>query len=134
MTSPVSASPVGPSPVGLEAGLTVDPLFLGVTRPPMCYGVTYLGIVVIIVLTMELFLLTRNLLTLLLVIPLHGLCRLLCARDARIFDLLFLAARTRLPGWLAGARRWQSSSYAPLSLRRRTRVRELPRPILERAP
>lgn len=121
------------SPVSVEAGLTVDPLFLGATRPPMRYGVTYLGIVVIVVLTMEVFLLTRNLLTLLIVLPLHGLCRLLCARDARIFDLLFLAMRTRVPGWLAGARTWRASSYCPLVLPRSCQ-RALPVPILERAP
>lgn len=120
------------SSVSLDASLIVDPLFLGATRPPMRYGVTYLGIVVIVALTMELFLLTRNLLTLLVIAPLFGVCRLLCARDARIFDLLFLAGRTRLPGWLAGARTWKASSYAPLCLPRKSRARDLPVAILER--
>ena len=35
---------------------------------------------------MEAFLLTRNLLTLLVCVPIHGVCALLCARDPRFFD------------------------------------------------
>ena len=61
-------------------GLTVDPLFVGATRPPMRWGVTYSALLVNGVLTMEIFLLTKNLLTLLLAAPIHGVCALLCAR------------------------------------------------------
>src|SRR5205814_3444786 len=62
------------------------------------------------------FLLTKNLLTLGLALPVHGLCALLCARDARFFDLALLWGRTRIPALLANARFWRSSSYTPLSL------------------
>ena len=44
--------------------LAVDPLFVGATRPPMRWGVTYTALLVNLVVTMEVFLLTRNLLTL----------------------------------------------------------------------
>jgi len=64
--------------------------------------------------TMEAFLLTRNLLTLLLCAPIHGVCALLCARDARFFDLVLLWARTRLPALFANLRIWKASSYCPL--------------------
>jgi type IV secretory pathway VirB3-like protein len=37
---------------------------------------------------MEVFLVTRNLFTLLLCLPIHGLCALLCAHDARFFALI----------------------------------------------
>ena len=49
-----------------NAGLTADPLFVGATRPPMRWGVTYTALLLNLVFTMEMFLLTRNLLTLLL--------------------------------------------------------------------
>lgn len=100
----------------MNQGLTADPLFVGATRPPMRWGVTYSALLVNGVLTMEIFLLTKNLLTLLLAAPIHGVCALLCARDARFFDLAFLWGRTRIPALLANARFWKSSSYSPLTL------------------
>jgi type IV secretion system protein VirB3 len=99
-----------------NAGLTADPLFVGATRPPMRWGVTYSALLVNGVVTMEIFLLTKNLLTLLLAAPIHGVCALLCARDARFFDLALLWGRTRIPALLANARFWRSSSYSPLAL------------------
>jgi len=95
-------------------GLTVDTLFVGATRPPMRWGVTYSALLFNMVITLEGFLLTKNLLALLLCAPIHGLSLLLCSRDARYFDLLLLAARTRLPAYCANWRYWRSSSYSPL--------------------
>ncbi|MDP8985891.1 MAG: VirB3 family type IV secretion system protein [Pseudomonadota bacterium] len=97
-------------------GLSVDPLFVGATRPPMRWGVTYSALLFNMVFTMEAFLLTKNLLTLLLSAPIHGVCMLLCARDARFFDLILLWARTRLPALFANYRVWNASSYCPLVL------------------
>jgi len=82
----------------------------------MRWGVTYSALLVNGVFTMEVFLLTKNLLTLALAFPIHGICALLCARDARFFDLLLLWGRTRIPALLANARFWKSSSYSPLLL------------------
>ncbi|MEQ1935107.1 MAG: VirB3 family type IV secretion system protein, partial [Fimbriimonadaceae bacterium] len=45
-----------------NAGLTADPLFVGATRPPMRWGVTYAALLFNLVFTMEAFLLTKNLL------------------------------------------------------------------------
>ncbi len=97
-------------------GLTVDPLFVGATRPPMRWGVTYSALLFNMVFTLEAFLLTKNLLALLLCLPIHGVCMLLCARDARFFDLVLLWARTRLPALFANYRVWRASSYSPLAL------------------
>jgi type IV secretion system protein VirB3 len=97
-------------------GLIADPLFVGATRPPMRWGVTYSALLFNMVFTMEAFLLTKNLLTLLLCAPIHGVCMLLCARDARFFDLVLLWARTRLPALFANLRLWKASSYSPLAL------------------
>jgi type IV secretion system protein VirB3 len=99
-----------------NAGLTADPLFVGATRPPMRWGVTYSALLFNMVFTLEAFLLTRNLLLLLVCAPIHGVCALLCARDARFFDLLLLWGRTRLPALLANLRLWKASSYSPLTL------------------
>ena len=97
-------------------GLAADPLFVGVTRPPMRWGVTYAALLFNMVFVMESFLLTKNLLTLLLCLPIHGVCMLLCARDARFFDLMLLWARTRIPAIFANWRLWRASSYSPLML------------------
>ena len=99
-----------------NAGLIADPLFVGATRPPMRWGVTYAALLFNMVTTMEVFLVTRNLLTLLLCVPIHGVCALLCARDARFFDLLLMWGRTRLPALVGSLRFWKASSYSPLTL------------------
>ena len=99
-----------------NSGLIADPLFVGATRPPMRWGVTYSALLFNMVSTMEVFLLTKNLLTMLLCAPIHGVCLLLCARDARFFDLVLLWARTRLPALFANLRVWKASSYCPLIL------------------
>lgn len=99
-----------------NAGLTADVLFVAVTRPPMRWGVTFSAILINLVFTMEVFLLTKNLLTLLIAIPIHGVCALLCARDARFFDLILLWARTRMPSYFTNFWVWRASSYSPLTL------------------
>jgi type IV secretion system protein VirB3 len=80
----------------------------------MRWGVTYAALLFNLVFTMEAFLLTQNLLVLGIALPIHGLSALLCARDARVFDLLLLSARTRVPALLANARYWRASSVSPL--------------------
>jgi type IV secretion system protein VirB3 len=97
-------------------GLTADPLFVGATRPPMRWGVTYSALLFNLVFTMELFLLTKNLLTLFSCLLVHALCALLCSRDARFFDLVLLWGRTRLPAVFGNLRFWKASSYSPLAI------------------
>jgi type IV secretion system protein VirB3 len=80
----------------------------------MLWGVTYSAVMLNAMCIMELFLLTKNLLILLLAAPIHGVCMLLCARDARFFDLVLLWGRTRLPAFFANLRFWKASSYSPL--------------------
>ena len=118
----------------LNPGLIADPLFVGATRPPMRWGVTYSALLFNMVFTLETFLLTKNLLLLLVCGPILGICMLLCARDARFFDLVLLWARTRLPALFANFRIWKASSYCPLALdlpnrsgRRRSETRDAPK-------
>jgi type IV secretion system protein VirB3 len=94
----------------------------------MRFGVTYVAMLMNLVFTMEAFLLTKNLLTLLLALPIHGVCALLCVRDARYFDLLLLWGKTRLFGHFSTLKFWRGASCSPLVLdlpdiagRRRTR-------------
>ena len=109
------------SQTGRNTGLTADAVFLGATRPPMKWGVTYSALLLNMVFTMEVFVLTKNLLTLLLALPIHGLSALLCARDPRVFDLAFLWCRTRLPMLAGNYLLWRAGSYSPLAL-------DLPKP------
>jgi type IV secretion system protein VirB3 len=104
------------TPITPATGLRTESLFVGATRPPMRWGVTYAALLFNLVFTMEAFLLTKNLLTLLLSMPIHGICALLCARDPRFFDLVLLWGRTRMPALLANMRIWKASSYSPLTL------------------
>lgn len=99
-----------------NAGVTADPLFVGATRPPMRFGVTYAALLVNLVVTMEAFLLTKNLLVLLIAVPIHGVCALLCARDPRYFDLLRVWVQTRLLAYFGSLRYWRGASYSPLAL------------------
>lgn len=95
-------------------GIREDPLFAGVTRPAMAMGVTYSALLINGMTTVELFLLTKNLLWILVCIPIHGIFWLVCKNDARFFDLLFLWGRTRGPGLLGNVRFWKANSYSPL--------------------
>ena len=101
---------------GRNSGLITDPLFVAVTRPPMRWGVTFSALLVNMVFTMEVFLLTKNLLTLLVAVPIHGLCALLCLKDARYFDLILVWGRTGLPAYVRNVRVWKGSGYSALSI------------------
>ena len=97
-------------------GLAADVLFVAATRPPTRWGVPYLALLINMVVTMEIFLLVKNPLILLLAIPIHGVCMLLCSRDARFFELGILWAQTRMPALARNFRMWKGNSYSPLTL------------------
>lgn len=95
-------------------GVVLDPLFVGVTRPAMALGVTYSALLLNGVMTVEMFLLTKNLLWLLIWFPVHGIFLLVCKNEPRFFDLLMLWGRTRGPGLMSNVRYWKANSYSPL--------------------
>jgi type IV secretion system protein VirB3 len=97
-------------------GLTADVLFVAATRPPMRWGAPYIAILINVVVTMEVFLAVQNPLVLLLMVPVHGVCALLCARDARFFELAQLWMQTRMLGLLGNALAWKGATYSPLPL------------------
>jgi type IV secretion system protein VirB3 len=102
--------------VDRNAGLIADPLFIGATRPPMRWGITYSALLLNGMVTLEAFLITKNLLWLSIWIPIHFVCYALCLHDARFFDLLFIWVRTRGPGWMANVPLWKANTYSPLRL------------------
>jgi len=91
--------------------LRVDPLFLGMTRPPMALGVTFSSFVLNVVATTIAFLAASDLRAFLLFVPIHGLAYLLCLRDPRIFELLFVRAAKTPP--IPNSGFWRAKSYAP---------------------
>ena len=97
-------------------GLVANPLFVAATRPPTRWGVPYLALLVNGVVTMEVFLMVKNPLIVLLALPVHGICMLLCAREARFFELGLLWAQTRMPGLIGNVRIWRGNTYSPLIL------------------
>ncbi|RYH50967.1 MAG: type IV secretion system protein VirB3 [Alcaligenaceae bacterium] len=98
-------------------GIVADPLFIGMTRPPMVWGVTYSAMMFNIILTAESFIVTKNLVWLLAFMPIHGVLYLVCVYEPRFFELLQQWGGTRLPAILRGnVRFWKANSYCPLSI------------------
>lgn len=98
-------------------GLVADTLFVGMTRPTMLWGVTYSAMIVNLVVTVEAFIVTKNLAWLLAFAPIHGLFYLVCLFEPRFFDLLQLWGRTRALALLGGnLRLWRAASHSPLLL------------------
>src|SRR5258706_16098143 len=89
----------------------------------MALGVTYGAALGNGMVTVELFLLTRNLLALLVCLPIHGMLWILCAVEPRFFELLLLHLRTRR-GRRASRAVWRASTYAPAPFRPPSRTRE----------
>lgn len=98
-------------------GITVDILLVGMTRPPMKWGVTYAGLVLNVMLTMEIFIITKNLVWLLAFLPIHGLLYALCLYEPMFFDLLQVWGRTRFfPKLMGIINFWGANSYSPLPI------------------
>lgn len=80
----------------------------------MTLGVPYVAVLGNALVALELFLVTRNLLWLLVAAPIHLATFLVCVSEPRFFDLVkvWLVARSRARFRRAG--RWGAVSYAPL--------------------
>jgi type IV secretion system protein VirB3 len=97
------------------AGVVADPLFVAMTRPAMAWGVPYSALVVNAMVTIELFVSAKNLVLLLVCVPVHGLFWLLCLREPRFFELAQLWGRTRGGSVLGNLLFWGANSYSPLT-------------------
>jgi type IV secretion system protein VirB3 len=104
----------------ITTGIIADTLFVAVTRPAMAFGVPYGALLVTALLTLEAFLVTRNLLTLLLALPLHATSWLLCLAEPRFFDLITVWGTTRARAGFKGRRAGRIVTYGPFAPRPRT--------------
>jgi type IV secretion system protein VirB3 len=94
-----------------NGGVIADTLFTGVTRPALALGVPYAALLLNALVTLELFLVTRNLVSLLVCIPLHGLAWLACLAEPRFFELLAVWGTVRARGGFGASRPWHAHSY-----------------------
>lgn len=88
-----------------------DPIFAALTRPQMIGGVTYGYAVFNLILSIELFLITKSFWVLPAAAIVHGIGYLGCLREPRFFDLWI--ARARHAPRVRNRRFWRANSYAP---------------------
>lgn len=92
-----------------------DPLFVGLTRPAMLFGVPYGACVAEGILAMCLFLATSNPFYLLVVLPSHAILYLVSAHDPGIFSSIEVWAKT--VGRCRNRRFWRAASFSPTATR-----------------
>jgi type IV secretion system protein VirB3 len=88
-----------------------DPVFLGLTRPAMFWGVTHSFFVINLIVCLIGFLAAHSWLAVLLAAPIHGLGYLACLSDARVFDLAYI--RASKCSRCTNRRFWGATSYDP---------------------
>jgi type IV secretion system protein VirB3 len=98
-------------------------LFVGMTRPAMALGVPYVAVLGNALVTLELFLVTRNLLWLCAAGPIHLATLLVCVSEPRFFELLQVWVVARQRARFRRASRWGAVSYGPLPARMRPEFR-----------
>jgi len=91
--------------------MSADPLFLGMTRPALIWGVPFGAFVLNVVVSTIAFLVATDLRGFLIAPVVHALAYLLCLRDIRIFEILAVRAAATPP--VPNARFWRAKSYAP---------------------
>ena len=86
-----------------------DPLFIGMTRPPMIAGVTftYMGINAFAVFI--LFTLTANPLHLLLFLPFHAVGYAVCLKDPQMLDIMLM--KIQKSAGVPNRQYWSGISY-----------------------
>jgi type IV secretion system protein VirB3 len=82
--------------------LQADPLFLGLARPPMIAGVSYMYFVANAMITMVLFINTKSFTAFLVGIVIHGFGYLLCMREPRAVELWMLKLSRGFLSWNRG--------------------------------
>lgn len=97
-------------------GIDLDALYVGPTRPTTIAGVTWPAVVLNIIVTIETFVWTHNLLWLLIFVPIHGLCYLICLNDPRTFELLALWGQTKGQAVFNNLRYWHAATASPLEI------------------
>ena len=92
--------------------LTTDTVFVGCTRPTLVWGVTYEAFLVNATVTGIVFLAMGNIFYMLMCLPIHAICYLVCINEPRQFELISLWMKTK--GRNMNRRTWKGSSYSAL--------------------
>ena len=91
--------------------LVSDPIFAALTQPQMIGGVTYKYAVFNLIVTIEMFMITKSFWTLLLAPVIHAVGYLGCLKEPRFFDMWITRAsrcpRVRNFGF------WRANAYRP---------------------
>jgi len=99
-----------------EALITVEPLFVGLTRPATLYGIPYFAAVLEFMLVTIGFLAAGNPLSLLIAIPIHGVLYLISSADNNIFADIALWGKTN--SLCQNKRFWGAVSFSPLGTKK----------------
>jgi len=91
--------------------LASDPVFIALTRPQMIAGVTYGYAVFNLIVTVEVFLITKSFWTLPVALIIHAIGYLGCLGEPRFFDL-WLTKVSRCPR-VRNYRVWRTNCYQP---------------------
>lgn len=71
----------------MSEGLKTDSLFIGLTRPPMLFGVSYMYFIMNIMVCMMAYVATVNFKYMMIMFPIHGLGYYLCSREPLFLEL-----------------------------------------------
>ncbi len=96
-----------------EVDITVDVLFLGLTRPATLAGIPYFAAVIEGMVTVIIFLAIGNPLYLLMAVPLHGILFVISSVDNAMFNNIFLWMQTN--SLCSNRGYWNSASFSPVS-------------------
>lgn len=86
-----------------------DPLFIGMTRPPMIGGVTFLYMGLNAFGSIMLFVITGNLLYMLVFIPFHAVGYAICLKDPQLLDVMF--KKLQKSAGVPNRKFWSGNSY-----------------------
>lgn len=97
--------------------LDVDPVFLGLTRPTTKLGIPDYAFIMEIAFVFVMFLTFDNIWLLLAILPIHGILYLTTVNDPN--KLRCIGAWLRTNGRCLNRSYWKSTSFSPLTIRKR---------------
>ena len=86
-----------------------DPLFIAMTRPPMLMGVTFIFMGLNMFSVAFVFVITKNLLHLLFMIPIHAVGYLICLKDPQLIDVM--VKKSQKTSGVTNKKFWSGGSY-----------------------
>ena len=98
----------------MDEQVNTHTLFLACTRPAMFLGVPTAAFVLNGLMTMVIFIVSKNFAFLLIIIPVHYLFRLIVRKDVNQFNILYLWLQTKGRG--RNKPFWGGTSISPLAL------------------